>query len=104
MGLTQRQFGRLLDRDDPLDRRDLGGQSVEERGLAGAGAARQQKVPSRGDGPPQQPEAATGQPEVGEPVPSGREPADRHAGAVDGDRRQHRVEARTVGQPGVDHR
>ena len=42
--LVQLQFGRVLDRDDALALRDEAGQHVEERRLAGAGAAADQHV------------------------------------------------------------
>jgi hypothetical protein len=40
----------VLDRDDPLCRIDVGGQRIEERGLAGAGAAADDDVQPAADG------------------------------------------------------
>ena len=42
--LQQPQLGRVLDGDDPLGRRNEGGDGVQQRRLAGAGAARDEDV------------------------------------------------------------
>ena len=47
--LVHLQFGRVLDRDDALLRRDEAGEHVEERRLTGAGAAADQTVQPRLD-------------------------------------------------------
>ena len=52
--LLQLQLGRLLDRDDPLALEDRRRHRVEQRGLAGAGAARDHDVEPRPDEAEQQ--------------------------------------------------
>ena len=44
VGLAELELGRVLDRDDPLGGRDERRQDVEQRRLAGAGAARDEDV------------------------------------------------------------
>ena len=84
--------------------RDRGRQRVQQRRLAGARAAGHDDVPTRGDRPAQEAAARGARRERLERDGPRREAADRHARPVDRERRDHRVQARPVGEPRVDHR
>src|SRR5207248_2559368 len=102
------QLGGVLDRDDALVRRQVPGQHVEQRGLAGAGTAADHDVQpaedARGEevgdlrGEGTEADQVLGGVRVGGELPDGQR------GAVDGDRRYDGVDPAPVGQPGVDHR
>ena len=79
-------------------------QRVEECGLARTGAARDQDVPARTDHPLEERRGVRAEPEGVEGDRPGAEAPDGDARAVDRERRDHRVEARAVGETGVDHR
>ena len=106
--LLQLQLGGVLDRDDPLAIGDESGQDVEQRRLAGAGAAADQAVQPRADAVAEKVEHRLRQrlqrDQVFRLEPLGRKPADRQKRAVHGQRRDDRVDARSVGQPRVHHR
>ena len=108
VALPQRQLGGVLDRHDPLAFGDEAREDVEQRRLAGAGAARHEDVQPRADRTLQEVEHRCGQrlavDEVAGAEPVGAEPADRHRRAVERQRRDDHVDARSVLQPGVDHR
>ena len=106
--LLEPQLGRVLDRRHPLVGGDEGREGVEQRRLAAAGAARDDDV---------DPGLDAGREEldhlrrdrlvrIRSSTRSGLapEPADREQGAVQGQRRDDRVDAAAVGEPGVDHR
>ncbi|MNC08324.1 hypothetical protein D3C75_559050 [compost metagenome] len=105
VGLLQLQFGRVLDGDDPLVVRNETGQDIEHGGLAAAGTAGNQHVQAptdnrleqQGNGRGQRPhlDQAVGIEQVHRKAP------DRHARAVDGQRRDNRVDPRTVLEPGI---
>ncbi|MNI19368.1 hypothetical protein D3C73_728040 [compost metagenome] len=105
VGLLQLQFGRILDGDDPLVVRNETGQHIEHGGLAAAGTAGNQHVQAptdnrleqQGNGRGQRPhlDQAVGIEQVHRKAP------DRHARAVDGQRRDNRVDPRTVLEPGI---
>ena len=107
--LLELELGRVLDRDDALVVRDERREAVEQRRLAGAGAAGDEDVQP---GPDHARAAATTISGVSEPTRtrsstvSGRpaEAADREHRAVERQRRDDRVHARAVRQAGVDHR
>ena len=107
--LVQLELGGVLDGDDPLVVGDEAGQDVEQGRLARAGAAGDDDVEPaaharlRGRRAPAGRERAEGdQVPVRERV--GGELADGEHAAVEGDRRDDRVDAGAVGQAGVDHR
>ena len=106
--LVQLQFGRVLDRDDTLALADEARQHVEQRGLAGAGAAADQHVQPGAHAVREKVEHRLRQRAQRDEVvglqPLGRETADREQRAVDRQRRNDRVDARAVGEPRVDHR
>ena len=108
VALPQHQLGGVLDGDDPLAFRDEAGEHVQQRRLAGAGAAADDDVQPAGDGRDHEVEHRAGQrlaiDQVGAAQAIGPEPADREARAVEGERRDDGVDARAVGQPGVHHR
>ena len=105
--LVQLELGGVLDGDDPLVVGDRGGQHVQRRGLARAGAAADEDVhPSADAGVEEVPrgraEGAEGDQVLGPERVSG-ELADRQDGAVQRDRRDDGVDAAAVGQAGVHH-
>ena len=103
--LVEPQLGGLLDRDDPLDRdRSRCASAFAHVVLPALGRARHHDVPPRAHDRFEQPDRRGIEPEVGERDRTRREPANGEARAVGRERRQHRVEARTVGEAGVDHR
>ena len=68
VGLLEPQFGGVLDGHDALVFRDVGGESVEQRGLTGAGAAADQDVQARLDAALQQLQHALGHGQLGDQV------------------------------------
>ena len=106
--LLQLQLDGVLDRDDALVARDERGEHVEQRGLAGAGTARDEDVhlrPHRGiehgrDLAGQRAEAD----EVVDRVRRAGELSDRERRAVDRERRDDRVDTRAVLESRVDER
>ena len=100
----QPQLGGVLDGDDPVVVGDLGGQGVEQRGLAGARALRT---------PPRWPGTATahasraaapGWATSAQPDRPRPEAPDGEARPVDGERTHDGVHPRAVGEAGVDQR
>ena len=101
-GRGQAELGRVLDGDDPLARRDVPGEGVEERRLARRGGAADDHVGARPRTSAAEQLDDRRRGEGRERHARRREAADGEARAVDGDGRDHRVDARPVGQPGVD--
>ena len=106
--LAHHQLGGVLDRDDALEVRDEAGEHVQQRRLAGAGAARHDDVETAGDRRAQEIEHRLGHRLALDHVfgadPAGAKTPDRERRAVDRERRNDRVDARPVPQPRVDHR
>ena len=106
--LLQLQLGGVLDGDQALPVRDVAGQRIEECGLAAAGAAGNDDREARldrlaedlGHRRAQRPRLDQGLHVEG----LGCELADRDQRPIDRDRPDRHVDARSVGQPGVDHR
>ena len=107
MRLLQAQLGGVFDGDDALVFRDVGGDGVEQGGFAGTRAAADQDVEARLDAAFQQFQHALGQGELGHQILAfervAAETPDREQRAVHRDRRNHGVDARAIGQPGVHH-
>ena len=105
MRLLQLQFGRILAGDDALVAVDIVGQAVEQRRLAGAGAAGDDDVAADAADDLQNVGAfRRDRAELDELVERQLvllELADGERGAVDGERRRDDVDARAVGQAGV---
>ena len=108
MLLKQLQLRRVLDRDDALLRRYVAGEDVEQSRLAGRCATRDENAQPAADGGTEELDHLGGRAANGEQVVRpklvSREFADRHAGAVDRERRQHDVDARSVAQTRITHR
>ena len=102
--LREPELGGLLDRDDALGGRDRAGERVQQGGLARARASGDEQVPSRHDRPAEERRRRVAEPERVERHRAGAEAPDGDARTVDGERRDHRVQARAVGKAGVDHR
>jgi len=105
--LLQLQFGRVFDGNDPLDVRNVSGKYIEQSSFAGACAARDQQIQSSFHHDGKQFEHGFGQGVVFDHV-AGRdrvtpETPDGKAGAIQCERGNNGVYARTIGQPGVDH-
>ena len=87
---------------------DEAGQDVEQRRLAGAGAARHDDVQPRGNGAPEKVQHRLRQRVALDEVLStetvGAEAANAHRRTVEGQRRDDRVHARAVLQARIDHR
>ena len=98
----------VLDGDDALAVRDERRQDVEERGLAGAGAAGHEDVELALDAGAEEPDAARVEGpeahEVGGHEGLAGELPDGEERAVDRERRDDGVHAGAVGEAGVDHR
>ncbi|CRI64972.1 hypothetical protein THIOKS12210017 [Thiocapsa sp. KS1] len=107
MGLLKLQLGGVFDGDDTLVRGNETGEDVEQRGLAGAGAAGDQDVESASDRRLKHATDRRGQlAELDEPFhrePIDREASNRHHGAVECQRRDDGIHAGAVRQPSVDH-
>ena len=107
--LVELELGGVLDGDDALVVGDERRQHVERRGLAGAGAAGDEDVEPAADAGVEEVGAAA-RLSVPKPIRSstvvgvGGELADRQQRAVERQRRDDRVDAAAVGEPGVDHR
>ena len=106
--LAQLQLGRVLDRDDALVVGDERRQDVEQRRLAGAGAAGDDDVQARLDARAQEVDHLGRRgPEADQVVRRhrrGRELADGDHGPDERDGRDDDVDARAVDEAGVDHR
>ncbi|MDT4851692.1 hypothetical protein FQZ97_858830 [compost metagenome] len=106
--MVQRQLGGVLDGDDALAGRHEGGQRIEQRGLARAGAAADQDIAAGLHRGLQQ--AGDLGAHGAQRLQVGRrhrilaELADRHHRAFQRQRRDHHVDAAAVGQARVDHR
>ena len=106
--LLQLQLGRVLDGDDSLGVGNERTQHVEQRRLARAGAAADDDVEAASnssaenleDGPGTRPQRH----EVFSGDRDGSEPSNRDARTIERQRRNDRVEARTVVHPSIDHR
>ncbi len=106
--LLELQFGGVFDGDDALGVRDEAGENVEQRGLAGAGAAGDEHVQAGLHDRRQQLEHRLGEALVRRSCCAGRdwiaaEAADGKAGAVEGQRRNDGVDARAIGEAGIHH-
>ena len=108
VGLLELELGRVLDGDDPLVGRDERRQDVEQRRLAGAGAAGDEDVEPGPHRRAQELEHRLGQAVGPQQVLAAQRVAleltDREVGAVDGQRLDDGVDAGAVGQAGVHHR
>ena len=106
--LAQHQFGRVLDRDDALPVGDEAGQHVQQRRLAGAGAARDDDVEPAATARLQEVEHRLRQRlalhEVLRAEAIGSEPANRQHRTVERERRNDGVDTRAVQQTRVHHR
>ena len=106
--LVQLQLGRVLDRDDAFRVADVARQHVEQRRLAGAGAAADQAVQPGPDAVRQEvehrPRQRLERHEIVGLEAFSRKTANRQQRAVHGERRDDGVDARTVLQAGVHHR
>ena len=105
--LTQLQFRRVLDGDDALAFGNKTRQHVQQRRLAGAGAAADEAVEACAHAVREEVEHRTGQRAQRHEIlglePFGRKAANRDDRAVHRQRRNDRVDARAVGQSRVDH-
>ncbi|MNV05386.1 hypothetical protein D3C71_957220 [compost metagenome] len=106
--MIQRQLGGVLDGDDTLVVRHEGSQCVQQRGLAGAGAAGDEDVAAAAyqcvqQGVHRLVERTACEQFVGRERVFA-ELADRHHRAIDGQRRNDGVESAAVGQARIDHR
>ena len=108
VALAELELDRVLDGDDALGVGHERRQHVEQRRLAGAGPAGHEDVqPAADAGRDQLGDRRRERPEPDQVVDLQRvagELADGEHRAVDGQRRDHRVDAGAVGQAGVDHR
>ena len=108
MTLLQAQLRCVLDRHHPLAGVDEAGERVEQGRLARAGAAADDDAAPGGDRLAQQLALRWAErshlDQLGRARPFGTEAADRERRAVDRQRRDHDVDPRAVGEPGVDHR
>ena len=108
MLLAELELGRVLDRDDALVVRDEGRQHIEGGGLARAGPARDEEVELGLDAGSNEVEHFGGcrseADEVLDRERLGRELADRDHRSDERERLDNRVDARTVGKPGIDPR
>ena len=108
MGLLQAQFRGVFNGHDALVFRNVRRDGVEQGGLTGAGAAADQDVETRFDAAFQELQHAFGQGELRHQVLAlervAAETADGEQRAVHGDRRNHGVDARAIGQARVHHR
>ena len=106
--LGQTQLGRVLNRDDAFVTPDVCRHCVQERRLAGSGAAADNDVQPAPHARAQQlglgRRQRTPRKHVVDRKTLGREPPDRQQRPVQRDRRKHRVDAAAVGQARVDHR
>ena len=105
MVLLQIQFGRVLDGDDPLAVRNVGGKRVKHGRLARAGAARNNDVERAMDARLEKHGHALGERPKGDQFLHRQralaEFTDGDRRAVERQRRNDDVDARTVGQPRV---
>ena len=108
VALPQRQFGSVFDRDDAFLVRNEARQRIQQRRLAGAGSARDDDVQPRGDRALEEIEHRLRQrlaiDQILRADAIGAETANRQHGTVERERRNDRVDAGAVLQPGVDHR
>ena len=106
--LLQLQLRRVFDRDDALAAGDEAREDVEQRRLAGAGAARDDDVHARGDAALEEAQHRRGERLTRDQIlgaePVGAETANRHRRAVERQRRDDDVDAGAVLQARVDHR
>ena len=108
MVLLQLQLDGVLDRDDPLVARDERREHIEKRRLAGAGATRDEdvhlgahrRIEHRRDFAGERAEPD----EVVARVRGARELSDRERRAVDGQRRDDRIDAGAIVEPGIHKR
>ena len=106
--LLQAELGGILDGHDPLVVRDRLRERVQQRRLAGSGASRDQDVQLRADAELEELRRLFGQRAGGDEVveiePLVVELPDRDERSGERQRRNDRVHAAAVGEPGVDHR
>ena len=105
MALAQLKLRGVLDGDDPLLRRDVTRQDVEERRLAAARATADDDVRPRHDTGLQEAESALAAAAEADQVThvegTSDEPAYVHQGAVDRNRWDRHVHARSVGEASI---
>ena len=106
--LRQLKFGRVLDRDDALILRNVLRQDVQEGRLAGARTTRDQNAETRANRGREQFHHLRGNAlqlhQLVGGQRAGAEAADGHRRAIERQRRNDGVDARSVGQTGIDHR
>ncbi len=106
--LVQLKFRRVFDGDDALTLGDEARQHVEQRRLAGARASADQRIEAGAHAVLEELEHRPRQRPDGDEILGaqafGRKTTDGEQRAVDGERRNDRVDTRTVRQAGVDHR
>ena len=106
--LPQHELGGVFDGDDALAIGDEAREHVQEGGLAGARAARHDHVQPRTDAAAQEVDHGLGERlplhQVARAELVGSEAADREHRAVERKRGNDGVDARAIGQAGVDHR
>ncbi len=98
--VLESELGHVLDRDQAFVRWDLGGQGVEERGLACPRPSDHHDVASRPNRPTQQP-VDSGMSEGAQRLAVHGEAADGHHRSVDGERRNDGVDSAAVGESGI---
>ena len=102
VGMEKSELGRVLGRHDPLGGVDLGGDRIQQGGLARTGAAADDQVGVVGDRGRQHPGSVTA--EVVQLDALEHEPADGDVGPVERDRRNDDVDPAAVGEPAIDAR
>src|SRR5581483_2852137 len=108
MSLAQLQFGGVFNCDNPLVAGNEPGQHVQKSCLAGAGSTRNDNVQPRLHASFEQLQHAFGERQVPQQIRGlqgiASEAANREQRAVYSERRYHRINARSVGKPGIYHR
>ena len=106
--LLELQFGGVFDGDDAVGVGNVSREHIQQSRLAGAGSAGDQNVQPAFHHGREQFQHRLGEGLVLDHLARGdrlaSETADREAGAIDGQRRNDGVDARSVGQAGIDHR
>jgi len=107
VGVAQLQFGHIFDGDEPLMGVDQLAQNVQQRGFTGAGTAADQDVAALAHGLLEELENQLIDGLHGHQVAAFEHVlaklSDRQAGAVQGNRRNDRIDPTPVRQPRIDH-
>ena len=108
MLLMQLQFRRVLDRHNSLSIGNVGGQHVEQSGLAGSGAAGDDDIQPRLHAANQQVQHGLRQRAIEDQIVGSQsfmaKTPDRKAWAVQGQGRNNGIHTRAIGKPRIDHR